>query len=67
MLIVITTKVADAERRRLRVSRDLVKPREQTDHPHTVDAQVSRALLGAGVRRADVAALAALHHAVGDG
>ncbi len=56
--LVVTTKVADAERRRLQVSADLVKPREQTDHPHTVDALITRALLGAKVKRADVAALA---------
>jgi dienelactone hydrolase len=56
--IVVTTKVADAERRRLQISPDLIKPRDQTDHPHTVDAQITRALLGARVKRADVAALA---------
>ncbi|HZV95614.1 MAG TPA: hypothetical protein VFF62_06790 [Candidatus Nitrosocosmicus sp.] len=56
--IVVTTRVADAERRRLEVSPDLVKPRDQTDHPHTVDALITRAFLGAGVKRADVAALA---------
>jgi dienelactone hydrolase len=57
-LLVITTKVADAERRRLRIAPDLLKPREQTDHPPTVYSQLTRALLGAGVKRADIAALA---------
>jgi dienelactone hydrolase len=56
--LVVTTKVTDAERRRLQVSPDLVNPREQTDHPPTVDARIARALLGARVKRADVAALA---------
>jgi hypothetical protein len=56
--LVITTKAADAERRRLLASPELLKPRDQTDHPPTVDAQITRALLGAGVKRADVAALA---------
>jgi dienelactone hydrolase len=57
-VLVITTKVTDAERRRLRVAPDLLKPRDETDHPYTVNAQITRALLGAGVKRADLAALA---------
>jgi hypothetical protein len=57
-VLVITTKVTDAERRRLQVAPDLLKPLEETDHPYTLNAQITRALLGAGVKRADIAALA---------
>ena len=57
-VLVVTTKVTDAERRRLRVSPDLLKPLDETDHPYAVNARITRALLGAGVKRADIAALA---------
>ncbi|HET6367520.1 MAG TPA: Ig-like domain-containing protein, partial [Pseudomonadales bacterium] len=57
-VLVVTTKITDAERRRLRVSPDLLKPLDETDHPHTVNARITRALLAAGVKRADIAALA---------
>ena len=56
--LVVTTKVVDAEGRRLQKAPDFLRPREGTGHDRKVETQMWKALAPAGLKWADIAALA---------
>jgi hypothetical protein len=56
--VVVTTKVMDAEGRRLQKAPDFLRPREGTGHERKVETQMWKALAPAGLKWADIAAIA---------
>jgi dienelactone hydrolase len=55
--LVVTTRVLDAEGRRLRPAPDYLKPREGTGHDRKVETQMWKAIAPAGLKWADIAAI----------
>lgn len=56
--LVVTTRVMDAEGRRLQKAPDFLRPREGTGHDRKVETQMWKALAPAGLKWADIAAIA---------
>jgi len=56
--LVVTTKVMDAEGRRLQKAPEFLRPREGTGHERKVETQMWKALAPAGLKWADIAAIA---------
>ena len=56
--VVVTTRVLDAEGRRLRPAPDFLRPREGTGHDRKVETHLWKALAPSGLKWADIAAIA---------
>jgi hypothetical protein len=56
--LVVTTRIVDAEGKRLRPAPDFLKPREGTDHARKVETQMWKAISPTGLKWADIAGIA---------
>jgi dienelactone hydrolase len=56
--VIVTTRVLDAEGRRLRPAPDFLRPREGTGHDRKVETHLWKALAPSGLKWADIAAIA---------